>query len=57
VTLTRIKVTVPKQATENQHIHERRDLFDRCAWLTSLCNMYYEICGDLVEGYGQVNNR
>ncbi len=36
---------------ENENIHERRDLFDRCERLYSLCNMYYEICGDLVEGY------
>lgn len=31
--------------------HLRRDLYDRCERLHSLCNMYYEICGDLVEGY------
>ncbi|GAB3271537.1 magnesium transporter CorA family protein [Parahaliea aestuarii] len=31
--------------------HLRRDLYDRCERLFSLCNMYYEICGDLVEGY------
>ena len=31
--------------------HERRDLFDRCERLLSLCAMYYEICGDLVESY------
>jgi len=31
--------------------HLRRDLFDRCERLYSLCSMYYEICGDLVEGY------
>ncbi len=36
---------------EDQHTHERRDLYDRCERLFSLCNMYYEMCGDLVEGY------
>lgn len=31
--------------------HIRRDLYDRCERLFSLCNMYYELCGDLIEGY------
>lgn len=31
--------------------HVRRDVYDRCERLYSLCNMYYELCGDLVEGY------
>ena len=39
------------QGEEGQHVHHHRDLFDRCERLYSLCNMYYEICGDLVEGY------
>lgn len=29
----------------------RRNLYDRCERLYSLCTMYYEISGDLVEGY------
>jgi len=29
----------------------RRDLYDRCERLFSLCSMYYELCGDLVEGH------
>ncbi|WP_116364929.1 magnesium transporter CorA family protein [Parahaliea mediterranea] len=36
---------------EDRTHHLRRDLYDRCERLYSLCNMYYEICGDLVEGY------
>lgn len=31
--------------------HLRRDLYDRCERLSSLCTMYYELCGDLVDGY------
>lgn len=31
--------------------HVRRDVYDRCERLYSLCSMYYEICGDLVEGH------
>lgn len=31
--------------------HARRDFFDRCERVHSLVNMYYEICGDLVESH------
>ncbi len=31
--------------------HVRRDLYDRCERLLSLCTLYYELCGDLVDGY------
>jgi magnesium transporter len=31
--------------------HTRRDLYDRCERLLSLCTLYYELCGDLVDGY------
>tara|TARA_R110002110_G_scaffold303525_1_gene517583 strand:- start:429 stop:1385 length:957 start_codon:yes stop_codon:yes gene_type:complete len=34
---------------ESQHF--RRDVFDRCERLYSLCSLYYELCGDLVEGH------
>ncbi|MCX2980970.1 metal transporter [Halieaceae bacterium IMCC14734] len=36
---------------EDDNTHLRRDVYDRCERLYSLCNMYYELCGDLVEGY------
>ncbi len=36
---------------EDDTRHERRDLYDRCERLHSLCQMYYEICGDLIEGH------
>ncbi len=38
-------------AGEDDSLPQRRDLFERCERLHSLCAMYYEICGDLVEGY------
>ena len=31
--------------------HLRRDLYDRCERLLSLCTLYYELCGDLIDGY------
>jgi len=41
---------------QDESYHVRRDLYDRCERLFSLCNMYYEICGDLVEGYISVSS-
>jgi magnesium transporter len=31
--------------------HVQRDLYDRCERLSSLCALYYELCGDLVDGF------
>ncbi len=31
--------------------HALQDLYERCERLHSLCTMYYEICGDLINGY------
>lgn len=36
---------------EGRNYHQRRKFFDRCERLYTLCDMYYEISGDLVEGY------
>jgi magnesium transporter len=36
---------------DDDSYHIRRDLFDRCERLLSLCTLYYELCGDLVDGY------
>ena len=36
---------------DGSNYHLRRDFSDRCERLYSLCSMYYEISGDLVEGY------
>lgn len=41
---------------EDDSTHIRRDLYDRCERLYSLCQMYYEICGDLVEGHISVSS-
>lgn len=41
---------------EDDTLHLRRDLYDRCERLYSLCSMYYEICGDLVEGYISISS-
>jgi len=36
---------------ESDSYHIRRDLYDRCERLLSLCTLYYELCGDLIDGY------
>jgi magnesium transporter len=36
--------------------HALQDLFERCERTHSLCNMYYEICGDLLKGYLSVSS-
>ncbi len=47
----------PHLGKKGDHTHHlRRDLYDRCERLYSLCNMYYEICGDLVEGYISISS-
>lgn len=40
--------------TENRHLW--RILLERCERLFSLTSMYYEICGDLVEGYISISS-
>ncbi len=41
----------PTLGTGEAGSHVRRDLYDRCERLSSLCSLYYELCSDLVEGY------
>lgn len=36
---------------DDELMHRSQDLFERCERLHSLSAMYYEICGDLIEGY------
>jgi len=41
---------------QDQNRHLWRALLDRCERLFSLTSMYYEICGDLVEGYISISS-
>lgn len=36
--------------------HALQDLFERCERLHSLCTMYFEICGDLINGYLSISS-
>ena len=40
----------------NENLHLWRVLLDRCERLFSLTSMYYEICGDLIEGYISISS-
>jgi len=43
-------------AGQEESRHLWRTLLDRCERLLSLTGMYYEICGDLVEGYISISS-
>jgi magnesium transporter len=43
-------------AGQEQDGHRWRSLLDRCERLYSLTGMYYEICGDLVDGYISISS-
>jgi len=36
--------------------HAIRDLYDRCERLHSLCAMYYDTCGDLIDGHISISS-
>ncbi|HWV16748.1 MAG TPA: magnesium transporter CorA family protein [Cellvibrio sp.] len=36
--------------------HALQDLYERCERLHSLCAMYFEICGDLINGYLSISS-
>lgn len=36
--------------------HALQDLYERCERLHSLCTMYYDICGDLINGYLSISS-
>ncbi len=36
--------------------HALQDLFERCERLHGLCTMYYDICGDLINGYLSISS-
>jgi magnesium transporter len=36
--------------------HGLQDLYERCERLNSLCTMYFEICGDLINGYLSISS-
>lgn len=49
---TLLENTIQTETKGSEHLkHSLRDLFDRCERLHSLSGMYYEICGDLIDGY------
>ena len=41
---------------EGEIDHALQDLYDRCERLNSLTTMYFDICGDLIEGYLSISS-
>lgn len=56
--VTNLLTDVPQRLIEeNGDIeHALQDLFERCERLHGLCTMYYEICGDLINGYLSISS-
>ncbi|HCS66609.1 MAG TPA: metal transporter [Cellvibrio sp.] len=56
--VTNLLTDIPQQLiNENGDIeHALQDLFERCERLHGLCTMYYEICGDLINGYLSISS-
>jgi magnesium transporter len=56
--VTNLLNEIPPQLTDgNGDIeHALQDLFERCERLHGLCTMYYEICGDLINGYLSISS-
>ncbi len=52
-----LKHTPIKLVEEEGEIdHALQDLYDRCERLNSLTTMYFDICGDLIEGYLSISS-
>lgn len=56
--VTNLLTDIPQQLIEEDGDieHALQDLFERCERLHGLCTMYYEICGDLINGYLSISS-
>ncbi|MFC3116093.1 magnesium transporter CorA family protein [Cellvibrio fontiphilus] len=56
--VTNLLKDIPQQLIEEDGDieHALQDLFERCERLHGLCTMYYEICGDLINGYLSISS-
>jgi magnesium transporter len=48
-----LRMDVPQRLIDEEGDieHALQDLYERCERLHGLCSMYYDICGDLINGY------
>jgi magnesium transporter len=56
--VTNLLKDLPQQLLEEDGDieHALQDLFERCERLHGLCTMYYDICGDLINGYLSISS-
>ena len=48
--------SLSSEGHDSELLHAQRDLYDRCERLLSLSSMYYETCGDLIDGYISISS-
>ncbi|ACE85192.1 magnesium transporter CorA family protein [Cellvibrio japonicus] len=51
--ISNLRMDIPERLIEEDGDieHALQDVYERCERLHGLCTMYYEICGDLINGY------
>jgi magnesium transporter len=51
--IANLRADIPQQLIDEDGDieHALQDLYERCERLHGLCTMYYDICGDLINGY------
>ena len=56
--VTNLLAETPPHLTDDNGdaVHALQDLFERCERLHGLSTMYYEICGDLINGYLSISS-
>ncbi|MDX2463204.1 MAG: magnesium transporter CorA family protein [Porticoccus sp.] len=55
-TIVQNEIKLHSQDYDSELRHALRDVYDRCERLLSLSSMYYETCGDLIDGYISISS-
>lgn len=55
-TIVQDELTLHSEHYDSELQHALRDVYDRCERLLSLSSMYYDTCGDLIDGYISISS-
>jgi len=55
-TIVNDELTLHSEYYDSELQHALRDVYDRCERLLSLSSMYYDNCGDLIDGYISISS-
>lgn len=55
-TIVHDELTLHSEHYDSELQHALRDVYDRCERLLSLSSMYYDTCGDLIDGYISISS-